>query len=78
MEYFLKEIIQPLMKQRDKLVSELSELNENLPNYSIKIMELNTQITNIDTNVRDYVYAFKDFELVKEQNELTIKTQTNN
>jgi hypothetical protein len=77
MEYFLKDLIEPLMKQRETLIFELSSLNENLPNYGLKTAELNTQIMNIDNNIRDYVYSLKDLENQKQNNELAIKTQLN-
>ncbi|MCP4053733.1 MAG: hypothetical protein GY739_11840, partial [Mesoflavibacter sp.] len=51
MEYFTKELAQELLRQRKDLIVELSSLNENLPNYSNKIIELNNQILQIDNNV---------------------------
>lgn len=75
MDYFLKEIIVNLQNQREILLVELSNLNENLPNYVMKCSELNNQILNIDNQVRDYILSYKDVKMLEMSNELSIKTQ---
>ena len=75
MENFLREQSEKLMEQRNTLIYALCELNENLPNYLIKIAELEKQIGNIDFKLSDFMFALKDIEMQRLQNELQIKTQ---
>lgn len=75
MEYRIEKLLEGLQSQRESLIDCLTDLNENLPNYSIKVIELNNQIINIDNQVRDFVYSLKDLETIKMNNDLQIKTQ---
>ena len=75
MEYRIEKLLEGLEIQRSNLVGCITDLNENLPNYGIKINDLNTQIMNIDNQTRDLVYALKDIKMLELNNELTIKTQ---
>ena len=75
MEYRIEKLLEGLEIQRSNLVGCITDLNENLPNYGIKINDLNTQIMNIDNQTRDLVYALKDIKMLELNNDLTIKTQ---
>jgi len=75
MEYFIKDQSEKLLEQRNTLICALSELNENLPNYSIKVNELSLQISNIDAAISHFMFNLKDIEMQKLSNDLAIKTQ---
>lgn len=75
MEYLIKEYIMELSKQRKTIVDEINLMNENLPNYSMKIMELTNQIQTIDREVKDYIYCLKDLETMEESNKYNLKLQ---
>ena len=75
MEYIIKDYIIELSKQRKSVLDEINSMNENLPNYSVRIMELNNQIQNIDREVKDYIYCLKDLETMEEPNKYNLKSQ---
>ena len=76
MEQIVREQIARLSEQRKDLIYSLYEIDVNLLNYSLKVNELTVQISNIDMQINNYLIMVKDIELIKLQNELTIKTQT--
>lgn len=73
MEYLIKEQLEKLNNQRSVLVEKISEFNENLPNYQIKVGDLTNQIFNIDNQVKDLIRDYKEIKIIELQNELTIK-----
>lgn len=75
MEYRIEGILKKLVKQRESLIDTINSLNENLPNYGIKVNDLNNQIMIIDGQINNYILCLKDIEVIRLQNELTIKTQ---
>ncbi len=57
MEYIVKDQIERYSSQRDSIVLELISLNENLPFYDKKVLNLNLQIERIDHRIMDLVTA---------------------
>ena len=74
MEYRIEKLLEGLESQRANTLECITELNENLPNYGVKLSSLENQITIIDNQIRDLIFALKDLKMVELQNELTIKT----
>ena len=68
MEYTVKDQIERYSNQRDSIVLELISLNENLPFYDKKVLNLNLQIERIDHRICDLVTAMervKVFEITE-------------
>lgn len=69
MKDILKEHLANLASQRESLVFAFSELNENLPHYSTKSMNLSAQISNIDIESRETINTLKEIKLAELANE---------
>lgn len=75
MEYIIKDLCENLMGQRQELVSGIADLNENLPNYSIKIQELRNAISDIDFKIDSYLNIFSSLEHQALNNEFNLKNK---
>jgi septal ring factor EnvC (AmiA/AmiB activator) len=75
MEYRIEKLLDGLESQRCQLVKEVASLNENLPNYGMKINDINMQINQIDNQISNFIHILKDLEIQKMNNELTIKNK---
>lgn len=55
MEKIIEKIVDGLMKQREKLVEELTMLNQNEPSFKTKRTAIDKAILDIDANISGHV-----------------------
>lgn len=75
MEYLTKDYVLKLCEQRKDLIYELTSLNENLPNYSVKVSIIENQIGKIDSEASNYFYMLKDIEMMNSTNKHNVEMQ---
>jgi len=68
MEYFIKDIVLALLAQRKELNDKFISLDQNCNSYSIKQSDLSMQISQIDREVSNMIFAVKDFNILELNN----------
>lgn len=65
MEDLIKTLTIELMSQREMLIKQLNNLDNNSVNYHMKKVDLSSEINVIDTEIKGYVAQMLTFSSIK-------------